>query len=251
MFDRELSAVGLGDHAAFRDADQRIVRFVIVFARKERLVGRNQRQALGVSEIEQSALAPPLLRHAVALQFDVEAIAEQRHQLFATRRRELILSRHQRKIENPAQAAGERDDPLRFAGKPVDFQMRLLVRRRIEERARIQSHQTAIALLACRKKNEARQFADMPGIARITLLVAKIDCERAADNRLNARTRHLLGKFQRTEHIVGVGERERGLAIRFRKLGETRDRQRAFEQRIRRMHMQMNEARAFRHVVSS
>ena len=53
----------------------------------------------------------------------------------------------------------------------------------------------------------------MAGIARIALLVAEIDRKAAADDRLDAGACHLFGEFQRTEHVVGVGERERRLPV--------------------------------------
>ena len=59
-----------------------------------------------------------------------------------------------------------------------------------------------------------------------SLLLAQaglLDGKRATNDRLDAGARHLLGKFQRAEHVVGVGKRERGLAIRLRKLGEARN----------------------------
>ncbi len=73
-------------------------------------------------------------------------------------------------------------------------------------------------------------------------LIAEIDAERAADDRLDAGAGHLLGEFQRTEHVVGVGQRQRRLAVLFGKLRQPRDRQRALEQRIGRMDVQMDEA---------
>ena len=66
--------------------------------------------------------------------------------------------------------------------------------------------------------------------ARTAVLIAEIDRERAADDRLDARRRHLLGEFERPEHVVGVGERERGLAVGLGELGQPRNRQRAFQQ---------------------
>ena len=53
---------------------------------------------------------------------------------------------------------------------------------------------------------------------------------------------HLLGEFERAEHIVGVGQRQRRLPVGFGELGQSRDRQRALEQRIRRMDVQVYEA---------
>ena len=79
------------------------------------------------------------------------------------------------------------------------------------------------------------------GIARAVIGVAEIDRQRAADDRLDAARRHLFGEFQRPEHVVGVGERQRGLLVGFGELGQPRDRQRAFQQRIGGMHVQMHE----------
>ena len=51
----------------------------------------------------------------------------------------------------------------------------------------------------------------------------------------------LLGEFQRPEHVVGVGERERRLLVGLRQLGQARDGERAFQQRIVRVHVQVHE----------
>ena len=51
--------------------------------------------------------------------------------------------------------------------------------------------------------------------------------ERPADDRLDAGRGHLVGEFERTEHVVGVGERQRRLAVGLGEFGEPRDRQRA------------------------
>ena len=72
-------------------------------------------------------------------------------------------------------------------------------------------------------------------------MVAKVDAERATDDRLDARGRHLLGKFERAEHVVGVGQRQRRLPVLLGKFRQPRDGQRPFEQRVRRMHMQVHE----------
>ena len=122
--------------------------------------------------------------------------------------------------------------------------MRPLVGRWIEKRERGQPHQVAIAVLIHRQQNQPRQFPRRPADrAQALILIAKIDRERTADNRLNAGASHLVGEFQRTEHVVGVGQRERGLAVVFGELRELRDRQRAFQQRIGGVDMQMDEFR--------
>ena len=74
--------------------------------------------------------------------------------------------------------------------------------------------------------------------------VAKIDGKRAAHDRLDAVSRKLLGKFQRPEHVVGIRKRQRWLVVGFRKLCEACNRQRAFQQRIRRVYVQVHEIEA-------
>ena len=62
--------------------------FVIVGGGKIRLVGGNQRKTLGIGQIDQRGFDPPFLVDAVALQFDIEPVAEQRGQPVAARRRQ-------------------------------------------------------------------------------------------------------------------------------------------------------------------
>ncbi len=82
----ELLAIGLRDQPAAGDAQQRVMGLVIVGGCKIRLVGRDQRNALGIGEIDQAGLGAALLVDAVALQFDVEPVAEQPRQPLAAGR---------------------------------------------------------------------------------------------------------------------------------------------------------------------
>ena len=77
MLGIELAAVAFRQHAAFGDADQRVMRLVVGAVGEIRLVGRDQRDAFAVSEIDQHRLGHALVRRAVALQFDIEPVAEQ------------------------------------------------------------------------------------------------------------------------------------------------------------------------------
>jgi hypothetical protein len=91
------------------------------------------------------------------------------------------------------------------------------------------------------EQHDARMLHGMPAVAR-RFLIPEIDRERAPDDRLDTTPGELVGELERPEHVVGVGEREGRLAIRFRKLREPSDRQRAFKQRIGRVHMQVHKA---------
>ena len=109
---RQLLAIGFGDQASAGDAEQRVMGFVIVGGGEMRLVGRNQRQALGVGEIDQPGLGAALLLDAVALQFDIEPVAEQACQPVAARRRQRRMVGIDRQRDRPLRAAGQRDQIL-------------------------------------------------------------------------------------------------------------------------------------------
>ncbi len=119
--------------------------------------------------------------------------------------------------------------------------MRVLLRGGVEISARAKPHQAAIALLGAGEQHDALERGRDRRIAGLD--VAEIDPKRAADNRLDAVARQLFGEFERTEHVVGVGERQRRLAVLLGELGEPRNGERALKQRIGRMDVQMHEAR--------
>ena len=211
MFGGELAALAVGDEPALGDAQKCIVGFVILPPGEERLVGGDERNAARVGKLDQRRLGHPFGRHTVTLQFDVEAVAEQPLQMFAARYQKRALSGPNRRVERPIGAAAERNQPVGLAGEPVKFEVRPFGRFGVEIGARAEPHQAAIAILPCRKQHDPRPALTHCG--RALVVVAEIDAERAADDRLDARTRHLLGEFERTEHIVGVGERERRLPV--------------------------------------
>ena len=241
MVRRQLVAVGLGDQPSAGDAQQRVMRFVVIGGGKIRLVGRDQRQALGIGEIDQTAFDAALLVEAMALQFDIEPVAEQARQPLAANARERGLIGIDRQRDRSVRTAGQRDQVLGFALKPVELDVRGLMNRRFQERARVELHQAAIAALARRKQHDARGRRRVR-IARIRVLVAEIHREFAADDRLDAIARHLVGEFQRTEHVVGVGQRQCRLAVCLGEFAELRDLDRALQQRIGGMDMKMDES---------
>ena len=215
--------------------------FVVVIAREIRLVGRNQRQALGIGKVDQAGLGAALLVDAVALQFDVEAVAEQAREAIASHSRERRLVRTDRQRDRPVRTAGQRDQIFGIVVQPVELDMRRLVDRRFQERPRVQPHQAAIAALARRQQHDSRRRRSQR-VARVRILIAEIDGEFAADDRLDAVARHLVGEFQRPEHVVGIGQRQRRLAVGLRQFAQLGDLDRALQQRIGRMNVEMNES---------
>jgi len=69
-------ALGLADVAALGDAQQRIVGLVHLGVGEEHLVGRDQRQVVGIGQIDQAVLDARLLGQAVAHDFDIEPARE-------------------------------------------------------------------------------------------------------------------------------------------------------------------------------
>ncbi len=238
---RERLAVGLDHEPPLGDADQGVVRLVVLARREEGLVGGDERQAHPIGELDERGLGDAVGLAAVALQLDIEAVPEQPDERLAARAREISLAGDDRGVERAAGAAGERDQPVGLALEPGKLKMRPLVRRGLEEGARVEPHQAAIAARARGEEHDARRLRRR-AVAPARLLIGEIDGERAAHDRLDAGMRHLVGELERAEHVVGVGERERRLPVGLGELGETGDGQRAFEQRIGRVHVQMDEA---------
>ena len=118
----------------------------------------------------------------------------------------------QRQRDRAFRAAGQRDQILGVAFQPFELDVRRLMDRRFQERPRVQPHQAAIAALARRQQHDSRRRRGQR-VARVGILVAEIDREFAADDRLDAVAGHLVGEFQRPEHVVGVGQRQRRLAV--------------------------------------
>ncbi len=236
---RQLAAVGIGDELAFGDAKKRVVGFVILAGGKERLVGGDERQPAGVGELDQRRLGDAFGGRAVALQFDIEAVAVKPLQRLTARQRQRVLAARQGHIERAVRPAGERDQPFAFAVEPGEFQMRPLLRRVFEIGPRAKPHQAAVTALRRGQQHDARK--DLVDRAVPHLLIAEIDTERAADDRLDAVARQFFGEFERPEHIVGVGERQRRLAVFLGELGEPPNHQRALEERIGRVDVQMDE----------
>ncbi len=84
-------AVGVGNHLALSDAEQRILRFPAIPVEKMRVVGGDERQVVAIGETDQPLLAAGLLAAAVPHQLDIEPSRERRSQLGERRLGRLAL----------------------------------------------------------------------------------------------------------------------------------------------------------------
>ncbi|CEG07881.1 hypothetical protein BN961_01287 [Afipia felis] len=241
MVRRQVRALRLRDQPPARDTQKRIVGFVIVGGSEIRLVGRDQRQALAVGNVDQRALNAPFAVEPMTLQFDIEPVAEQAYQFLHPLERKLRLLGGERLRHRPFRSAGQRDQATGIILKPFRLDVGNLLPGHVEEGARIQPHQAAITLLARSEHYDASR-SERLRVARIRIDVAEIDCERTADDRLNADAREFLGELQHAEHVVAVGQRQCRLVIGLRKLGELGNLHRALQQRVSRVDVKMDKS---------
>ena len=132
--------------------------------------------------------------------------------------------------------------------QPLDLDVRRLVLGGIEERLRGKFHEILPALRVAGEQGEragglGARLIGAVALQRVGLrAIAEIDLQRAADDRLDAGVRELVGELQRPEQVASVRQPDRGIALRHRQLGDPGVGDGAFQQRIGRMHLQVHEA---------
>src|SRR5262245_10853511 len=107
-------------------------------------------------------------------------------------------------IERASWTTCERNDVRRLTLQPFQFQPRWFVRRRVEKRARIKAHEAAITFRARCEQYDASAFGRRISITGAVVGVTEVHGQRTANDRLDAVTCKLFGKFQSAEHVVGV-----------------------------------------------
>ena len=189
------------------------MRLVVVGRGEIDLVGGDDRQRARVGEIEQHRLGLDLVLEAVALDLDVEPVAEDLLQHLQALERHLLLALAQRHVDRAVGSAGQRDQAVAVGFEPLDLDVRRLVLGRIEEGAGGELHEVLPAALVAGKAAPCAPAGCERGWlapARCRPLpcgaVAEIDLQRAADDRLDAGVGQLVGELERAEQVVGVGE---------------------------------------------
>ena len=218
----------------------------VLRAREERLVRRDQRQAAPIGEIQQLRLDGALLRETVALEFDIQPVAEQPLQRLEPRQGRVDARLAEQNVERAVGAAREGDQIGAVAGEIRQRDAGRIAWRGGEIGARAQPHQIAIAGLGFGQQHQIGvrglplPLRAAPGITGIG--VAEIHGELHAGNRLHADLLGFLRKLQRREQIIGVRHGERGLRVLFGQRNEPAERQRALAQRKGGVGVKMDEA---------
>ena len=118
---------------------------------------------------------------------------------------------------------------------------RRIAERHIEKGAAREPHEVAVALFALSEKNDVCALRNALANCRASRL---LEAHRELDSRdgLDTHSGQLLGEIECAEQIVGVGQRQRRLLVGGGELRDVCDLERTFEQRIGRVHVQMDEA---------
>ena len=204
------------------------------------LVRRDERQPAPIGEIEELRFDLPLLRKAVALDFDVQPVAEDARQRLRAASRLVGSGEGECAVERAVRPAGERDCRLRIRGERRKRHMRRIALLRVEIGARGDPHEISIARLALGEEDDIAE--SVVARQRPRPAVTEIDAELDAGDRLNARFRGFFRELQRGEEIVRVGDSERRLFVARRKFYEPAERKRPFTQRKRRVNMEMRKS---------
>ncbi len=217
------------------------MRFEIGARREEGLVGRNERKAEPVGQIEERRLRRPLRGQSVPLDFDVEPLRKKRRERLEPGFRRFDAPVSDEGIEPALRPARERDDVRCIARKIGERQRRRLAGASVEMRARAKPHQIEIARARLGDQHQIAEGA-LFSAGRAFRAFREFDGDLRARQALEAGLRRLLGKLERREEIVRVGDADGRLRILLGEIDEARDAKRPFAQREGGVHVEMHES---------
>ncbi|ERJ36251.1 hypothetical protein L810_0713 [Burkholderia sp. AU4i] len=207
-----LLAPRIREDVAFRDTHARFVRGEIVVGHELRRVRRDDRQLQrrgerrGLLDVRLGA------RLAVTLQLDVEAAREHLRPALGVTARGFFVARGKREPDIALLRARQREEPLReLAVEPARVEFRtaaVLVR---EPRLRQQLAEIQVADLVLDEQQQPRRLVAVVGIG---------DPDVAAGDRLDALAAGFLVETDEAECVAEIGERERALTVRGRRLDD-------------------------------
>ncbi len=148
MLGRHAAAVVLHDVAPFGDAQQRVVRLVVVRRGEVGLVRGDDRQPERVGELEELRLHVVLGLEAVALDLNVEPVAERRLEPFQARLGQIVLALAQGPVDGAVGAARQHDEAVGMRLERRRRRVRRLHVGGLQVRAAHELHQVGVARLA-------------------------------------------------------------------------------------------------------
>src|SRR5258705_12898393 len=132
MLGRQAAVLFHVDEGAVEYAEKRVMGLVRIPAAERHVIGRDERQALGIGKIDQLLLDGRFIGKAVALQFDIDAVAEQIREPVQQHLGGLGLTIGKEAIDRPVRAASEKDQTLGIVSEMLDRGMRKLAGSHLE-----------------------------------------------------------------------------------------------------------------------
>ena len=239
-------AVRISDRGALPDADQRVMGLVHVLVGEETLIGRDQRQILGIGQIDQLALDLVLVLKEMSLQFDVEPPRKQTCQTVEHRRGIGLAARQEHAPDSPFEPRRQGDQPVGHTGQIFDRDLRFLLAGALHIGPADDPHEVPVAGLGLHEQNQliGRDVlaADDPQPAP-PRLGRSPDLELDADDRLHPGLHGRDRKFQRAEQVAGIGHRDRRHRLGLRQLRQILRLNRPLGERVGAVDAQMDEGR--------
>ena len=233
----ELPVVRVLQRVAGLDAQERLVRDRVAGVEVVDVAGRDEREARLVGEGDQVRIDLRLLGEAGVLDLDVGGVAaEDLGEPVEVGARVVSPALRERARDAPGEAAGESDDALRMALEELPVDARLVVVA-LEVAERGEPDEVRVALV---RLGEERQMR-IPLRLRVPVVG---DVELTADDRLDARASCLAVELDGAGERAVVRERDGRHLEACGLVDERRDPTGPVEDRVLRVHVQMNEWRS-------
>jgi hypothetical protein len=239
----ETEAVRIVEVLAGADAQERVVVPVVPGGQVVGVVGREQRKLQVHRHLRELGVHAVLVADAVALQLEVEAVAEDPGEILGQPPGAVELSGADRAARHRGQAAGGRDQALVVLPQEVHVDARLVVEA-LEVGLRHEHHQVPVAGVVHREQQQVADRIEARGVALARLAFearAGREVDLAAEDRLDAVLLGGLEELDRAEEVAVVGERDRRHAELLRALEERIDLDRAVEQRVLAVQVEVDE----------
>ena len=197
----------VGDNCCFSDTKQCVVRFVKIAIGKIGVVGRDERQVVTISQLDQTRLGSCLFGRTVAHQLDVQPVRKHAREVDQGSFGGLGLALREKPPDRTAWPSGQAKEPLARLSKIASDDRRLGRHLAREIGPADEIEQVAVARLALRQKHDPIRFASTPiRPAPISAAIAH-QGDLATNDRLNTGGGAGCCDFERAEQIAGVGDR--------------------------------------------
>ena len=231
-----LHPLGVVERLALRDGHQDLVGLGVLAPRVVAVGGGDQRDAQVARELADAVVDRQLLLERVRLHLEIEPVAEDRVQLLGLAAGLVHVAAADRLGHRAGHAGGERDDPLVVRAEQLLVHPRVVVEP-LGERLGRQVAQVPVAEVVHRQQHEV--VTDSLRLVGPALLARDVGLE--ADDRLDAVLLRLFVEVDDAEHVAVVGDGHRLHAGVGAGLHEIRQADRAVEEAVERVQVEMGE----------